>query len=112
LEVRTYRVFLVLVLNGRRAFHGEGHDGFSTKDHKPERPLHFLLWASLRLSCLLLWPYMTKLFTIGEDEVHVLVKGEHMTDERAPIVDRHLQPPINEAEHFPTFRFRRRLQSR
>jgi hypothetical protein len=31
------------------------------------------------------------------------VKGKHLTDESAPIVDRDLQPPINEAEHFPTF---------
>jgi hypothetical protein len=53
---------------------------------------------------------MTKLFTIGEDEVHMPVKGEHLTDEGASVVDRHLQPPINEAEHFPAFRFRRRLE--
>lgn len=50
----TYRTFLVIVLNGWRTFHGEGHDGFSTKDDEPEGPLHFLLWAGLCLSWLLL----------------------------------------------------------
>ena len=106
----TYRTLFVFVLNGRRAFYGEGHDGFSTKDYEPEGPLHFLLWAGLCLSWLLLLPYTTELFTIGKDEVHVPVKGEHLTDEGASIVDRDFQPPVNEAEHFPTFRFRRRLE--
>lgn len=35
------------------------------------------------------------------------IKGKHLTNEGTSVVDRDLHPPINEAEHFPTFGFRR-----
>jgi hypothetical protein len=105
----THHIFLVVILNWRRSFHRQGHDCFSTEDDEPQGPLHLLLGASLCLSWLLLWPNTSELFTIGKNKVHMPVKGKHLADESASIVDRNLQPPINQAKHFPTFRFRRRL---
>jgi hypothetical protein len=31
----AYRILFVIILNGWRAFHGEGYDGFSTENYKP-----------------------------------------------------------------------------
>ena len=66
----------------------------------------FLVWATASdSSSLLLLGLMTKLFTIGKNEVHVLVEGKHLTDEGAPIVDRTFSLQLMRPSIFPPFDF-------
>jgi len=97
------RVLLVVVDNGRRSLDTDAHDCFSTKDHKAECPLHFLLRGCLGFTGLLLRSDASELFALCDDEVHVAVEREHLTDERASIVNGDFEPPVDEAKHLATF---------
>jgi hypothetical protein len=40
----------------------------------------------------------------------VAVEGQHLPSQRASIINRDFEPPIDEGEHFPAFRFWGRLK--
>ena len=108
-RLETYDVLLVVIRDRGRSFHTQTDDGLTAKDHQTQRPLHLLHRTCLGLTGLLFWTDATELFTLCKDEVHVAVEGQHLTNERAAVVDRDLKPPVNEAEHFAALRFWRRL---
>jgi hypothetical protein len=106
----TYRVLFIFVRDRRRALDAQTDDRLAAEDDEAERALHLLHGARLGLAGPLLRPHAAELLAVGEDEVHVPVEREHLARERAPVVDRHFEPPVDEREHFSALGFRRRLR--
>jgi len=56
-----------------------------------------------------LGPYPSELLTIRQYQVHVAIKSKHLASQRPSIVDRNFESPVDETQHFSTFRFWGRL---
>lgn len=106
----THHVLFVVIHDRRGPLDRQADDGLAAQNDQTERALHLLRGPRLRLAGLLLRAYAPELLALGEDEVHVPVKGEHLPDERAAVVDRDFQPPVNQTEHLSALGFWRRLR--
>jgi hypothetical protein len=80
----------------------------ASQDREPESSFRFLLDRLARArgpGFGLFGADSSKLFRVGENEIHVLVEGEHLTRHLPPIVQGHAHPPVDlscESVSFPS----------
>ena len=94
----TPAVFLSFLINhGRRVLNTQADDGFSSWDHKAKRPFYFLRRGEFfsRIACSLFGLSATKLLEMGEHDVHMPIKCEHLSDERERVVQRDFELPVD-----------------
>ena len=98
----------VITGEGKQERTGQSNNRLSPQDHQPQRPLHLILLL-LVLPVLVLRPSLPlnppKLVRLTQDQVHVLVEREELSDEGTRIVEDYADAVVDDGGEFAAARF-------
>jgi len=99
-----YKPGLFIIINSRRCTLIRQTDNrLAAQDDKAQRPLLLNRFRHLGIPLLALLLDPSELFAISQDEVHVLVKGEHLAHEGPSVVQGDFDDVVEKSDHSAAF---------